>query len=124
IPRADRALAALVEDMHQRGSLSQTLIVWMGDFGRTPRIDGKYASRDHWPQANTVLLAGAGVRGGTVLGKTDRHAAYVTEDAVSPADLTATIFQSLGINPHSTVHDGQGRPYTLSEGHCVDQLWQ
>jgi uncharacterized protein (DUF1501 family) len=105
-----------VDDLHQRGLLSETLVLWMGDFGRTPRIDRKYASRDHWPHANTVLLAGAGVTGGAVYGRTDRHAAHVTEDPVSPADLTATVLDALGIDPRTTLHDGQGRPHVLSEG--------
>ncbi len=122
IPRADRALAALLDDLHQRGLLDEVLVVWMGDFGRTPRIDRKYASRDHWPHANTVLFAGAGTPGGAVLGRTDRHAAEVTEGAVSPADLSATVFQRLGVNPHTTIYDGQGRPFTLSEGTPVAAL--
>ncbi len=116
VPRADRALAALVEDLHQRGLLGETLVLWMGDFGRTPHIDRRWASRDHWPHANTVLLAGAGVPGGAVLGRTDRHAAHVTEAPVSPADLTATVLRKLGIDPHTTIHDRQGRPFALSEG--------
>jgi hypothetical protein len=122
LPRADRALAALVEDLHDRGLLDETLVVWMGDFGRTPRIERKYASRDHWPHANTVLFAGADVPGGLVHGQTDRHAAEVSEDAVTPADLTATIFAKLGIDPHSIIHDGQGRPFVLSEGAPIASL--
>ena len=116
------ALAALLDDLHERGLLAETLVVWMGDFGRTPRIDRKYASRDHWPHANTVLFAGAGVPGGAVLGRTDRQAAEVTDGAVSPADLTSTLFHLLGVDPHSTLHDGQGRPFTLSEGTPVGAL--
>jgi len=122
LPRADRALAALVEDLHERGLLESTLVVWMGDFGRTPRIDRKYASRDHWPHANTVLFAGAGVPGGLVHGRTDRLAAEVTEHPVSPADLTATVFHLLGVDPHAAVRDGQGRPFPLSEGRPVRAL--
>src|SRR5438477_604866 len=117
LPRADRALAALIEDLHQRGLLGQTLVVWMGDFGRTPHIERRYASRDHWPHANTVLFAGAGVPGGLVHGRTDRNAAEVTEDPVSPADLTATILHLLGVEPRSTVRDPQGRP------HATFELW-
>jgi hypothetical protein len=122
LPRADRAMAALVEDLHERGLLATTLVVWMGDFGRTPRIDRKYASRDHWPHANTVLFAGAGVPGGLVHGRTDRLAAQVTEHPVSPADLTATVFRLLGVDPHGTVRDGQGRRFPLSEGRPVRAL--
>ena len=122
LPRADRALAALVDDLHERGLLAETLVVWMGDFGRTPRIDRKYAGRDHWPHANTVLFAGAGVPGGLIHGRTDRHAAEVTENPVSPADLTATIFHLLGLDPRSTLHDSQGRPFALSEGQPIAAL--
>jgi hypothetical protein len=122
LPRADRALAALVEDLHQRGLMDEVLLLWMGDFGRTPRIDRKYASRDHWPRANTVLFAGAGTPGGAVIGRTDRLAAEVMESAVSPADLTATVFQRLGVDPHTTIYDGQGRPFTLSEGTPIEAL--
>src|SRR5262249_56542116 len=97
LPRADRVLAALVAD------LGETLVVWMGDFGRTPRIDRKYASRDHWPHANTVLFAGAGVPAGAVIGRTDSRAAEVTDNSVSPADLCATIFAKLGVDPRTTI---------------------
>jgi hypothetical protein len=122
LPRADRALAALIEDLHQRGLLDSILVVWMGDFGRTPRIDARWASRDHWPHANTVLLAGAGLPAGAVIGRTDRHAAEVTDTPVSPADLTATIPHLLGVDPHATIHDAQGRPHRLSEGAPVRAL--
>lgn len=122
LPRADRALAALIEDLHQRGLLSETLVVWMGDFGRTPRIDRKFASRDHWPHANTVLFAGASAPGGAIHGKTDRNAAQVTDNPVSPADLTATILRVMGINPRSTLLDQQGRAFQLSEGVPIQAL--
>jgi hypothetical protein len=122
LPRADRALATLVDDLHQRGLLGETLVVWMGDFGRTPRIDSKFASRDHWPHANTVLFAGAGIPGGAVIGRTDRHAAEVTESPVAPADLAATIFHRLGVDPHGTIHDQQGRPHRLCEGQPIPAL--
>lgn len=123
VPRADRTLATLLDDLHQRGLLDETLVVWMGDFGRTPRISKPWASRDHWPHAFTVLAAGAGIRGGSIFGRTDDHAAYVTDDPVSPADLTATIFDALGIAPHATVHDTAGRPHTLSSGRPLHELF-
>ncbi|OAI41169.1 hypothetical protein AYO40_03755 [Planctomycetaceae bacterium SCGC AG-212-D15] len=122
IPRADRALAALLDDLQQRGLTDDVLVVWMGDFGRTPKIDRKYASRDHWPHANTVLFAGAGCPAGAVIGRTDAQAAEVTEDPVSPADLAATIFHTLGIEPRTTIHDGQGRPFVLSDGTPIKAL--
>jgi hypothetical protein len=122
VPRADQTLAALLEDLSERGLLASTLVVWMGDFGRTPRIDRRWASRDHWPHANTVLFAGAGVPGGLVHGATDRQAAEVVEQPVSPADLTATVLHLLGIDPHTTVHDQQGRPFSISEGRPIQAL--
>jgi hypothetical protein len=122
LPRADRALAALVDDLAQRGLLGETLVVWMGDFGRTPRIDRKYASRDHWPHANTVLFAGAGTPGGAVYGRTDHCAAEVTDDPVTPADLTASIFHLLGVDPRTPIQDSEGRSYPLSEGQPIGAL--
>lgn len=116
LPRADRALAALIEDLHQRGLLDETLVVWMGDFGRTPRIDRQYASRDHWPHANSALLAGGGMPAGAVHGQTDRNAFEVIAEPVSPADLAATVFHALGVDPHTIIHDSQGRPFVLCEG--------
>jgi hypothetical protein len=122
LPRADQALSALLDDLHARGTLAETLVVWMGDFGRTPRIDRKYASRDHWPHANTVLFAGAGVPAGAVIGRTDSRAAEVTDNPVTPADLCATIFAKLGVDPRTTIQDVQGRPYLLCEGTPVAEL--
>ena len=122
LPRADQALAALLDDLDQRGLLSSTLVVWMGDFGRTPRIDRRWASRDHWPHANTVLLAGAGVPGGLVHGRTDNIAAEVIEDAVTPADVTATMLHLLGVDTRGTLRDHQGRPHTITEGTPIRAL--
>jgi hypothetical protein len=122
LPRADRALAALLADLHERGLLDTTLVAWMGDFGRTPRIASKFASRDHWPGANTVLFAGAGVPGGAVVGRTDRLAAEVTDSPFSPADLTATMLTKLGADPRSTILNAQGRPHALSEGRPIRAL--
>lgn len=119
VPRADQTLAALVDDLHQRGLLHETLVVWMGDFGRTPRISKPWASRDHWPDAFSVLMAGGGVPGGIVHGSTDAWAAQVTSAPVTPADLTATIFNQLGIDPHATVADANGRPHVLSHGQPI-----
>lgn len=118
-PRADQTLAALMEDLAQRGLLDETLVVWMGDFGRTPRISKPWASRDHWPRANTILLAGAGLHGGSVFGATDRHAAEVIADPVSPGDLTATMLDALGVDPGQQVADASGLPHRLSPGESL-----
>jgi hypothetical protein len=122
LPRADQALAALLADLHDRGLLSSTLVLWMGEFGRTPRIDPRWSSRDHWPGANTVLLAGAGLPGGAVFGRTDRRAAEVTDNPVSPADLTATVFRLLGVDPGAIIRDSRGRPFPLSEGRPIESI--
>lgn len=122
MPRADQALAALLQDLEHRGLLDETLVVWMGDFGRTPRISQPWASRDHWPHAFSVILAGAGLPRGFVFGKTDQHAAYVTENPVSPADLTATFFTLLGIDPNATVPGPKGMPHAISTGQPLKEL--
>ena len=119
VPRADRALAALLNDLDQRGLLAETLVVWMGDFGRTPRISRQWASRDHWPHAFSLFMAGGGVQGGMTWGATDPHGVSVTQDPVSPADITATIFAALGIPPGTVVDDAAGRPHVTSPGRPI-----
>ena len=124
LPRADRTFAALLEDMNDRGLLDDTLVIWMGEFGRSPRISSIFETpgREHWPHAFTLLLAGAGVNGGSVYGKTDRFAEYVTEHPVSPADFSATIYDALGIDPH-TVIEGRHESHQLSTGSPVLDLF-
>ncbi len=123
VPRADQTFAALLADLADRGLLDDTLVIWMGEFGRTPRITRPWASRDHWPFAYTVLAAGGGLPGGRVFGRTDNLAAYVDEDPVSPADLTATIFDALGVDPTTTVPTADGGQHRLSEGRALRELW-
>jgi len=124
IPRADRTLAALLADLSDRGMLDETLVVWMGDFGRTPRISNIFATpgREHWPHAFTVLMAGAGIRGGSVYGATDRYAEFVTEDPVSPADISATIFDALGLDPRKSV-PSRDKLHRLSAGRALRELF-
>ncbi len=99
LPRVDEALAALLEDLEQRGLLESTLVVMVGEFGRTPKIVS--AGRDHWPQCYSALLAGAGIRGGTVYGASDPIGAYVRDNPVSPEDFGATLFHTLGVPPET-----------------------
>ena len=119
LPNLDRGFSALLEDLSERGMLDETLIVWLGEFGRTPQINGN-AGRDHWAACNTVVFAGAGIRGGTVHGTSDRIAAWPAQDPVTPQDLSATIYHLLGIEPHTLIHDPAGRPWPLSTG---EPLW-
>jgi hypothetical protein len=118
LPPTDQAVAALLEDLDGRGLLDETLVVWMGDMGRTPRINGS-AGRDHWSFCYSILLAGAGIRGGQVYGSSDRSAAYPSTNPVSPPDMAATIYHCLGIDPRDHVTDQQGRPIVVSTGSPV-----
>ncbi|MFN0051329.1 MAG: DUF1501 domain-containing protein [Planctomycetales bacterium] len=120
-PIVDQIVAALIADLEERGLLEQTLIVVMGEMGRTPRINAK-AGRDHWPQCGFVLLAGGGTKRGLVLGKTDAEAAYPIERPVSAGDLVATFYQLLGLDPHLMIEDLTGRPIPISHG--GDPVWE
>ncbi len=122
LPPFDRAMTALLDDLGDRGLLDETLVVWLGDFGRTPRIN-KDAGRDHWGFCQSVVLAGAGIRGGTVYGSSDRIAAYAAELPVTPDDLAATMFHSLGIRLDHEMIDAQGRPLRLCTGSPVEGLF-
>jgi hypothetical protein len=121
LPPTDRAVAALLEDLHNRGLLEETLVVWMGDMGRTPRINNN-AGRDHWSFCYSLVLAGGGICGGQVYGSSDRSAAYPSTNPVSPADIAATIYHCLGIDPRAHVTDQQGRPLVVSAGTPVRAL--
>jgi uncharacterized protein (DUF1501 family) len=122
LPPMDQGVSALLEDLDSRGLLAETLVVWMGDMGRTPVIN-KGAGRDHWSYCYSVVLAGAGIRGGQVYGSSDRRAAYPASNPVSPQDIAATIYHSLGIDPRTHLHDQQGRPLTLTTGKPVEGLF-
>jgi uncharacterized protein (DUF1501 family) len=115
LPLLDQVCPALFHDLDERGLLETTLVVVMGEMGRTPRINNK-AGRDHWPQCGFCLLAGGGVKSGMVLGSTDKHAAYPVEHRVSAGDIVATIYQLLGIDPQLTVPDLSGRPIHVAHG--------
>jgi hypothetical protein len=123
LPRADQTLSALLDDLAARGMLDETLVVWMGEFGRTPLISKPWASRDHWPHANTVLFAGGGVAAGHVVGRTDAKAAEVTDSPFSPADVTATLLAALGANPRAEVRDRQGRPFAACDGTPIERIY-
>jgi hypothetical protein len=122
LPPTDYGVSALLDDLAMRGRLDDTLVVWMGDMGRTPRIN-KDAGRDHWSFCYSVLAAGAGIRGGEVYGSSDRGAAYPSTNPVSPGDLAATIFHLLGIEPRTEITDQQGRPFIASSGTPIRALF-
>jgi hypothetical protein len=129
LPRFDQSFSALLEDMDQRGLLKSTLVICMGEFGRAPLVAlernfaGATPGRKHWAAAYSIVLAGAGVRGGTVIGATDRHAAYPVSAKYGPWDVTATIFHALGIDPGGHFHDSANRPYPISSGQPIAALY-
>jgi Protein of unknown function (DUF1501) len=131
MPEEDRAFAALIEDMDARGVLDETLVVWSGEFGRKPQI-GKPnpltnnigpGGRDHWPYCYSLVMAGAGIKGGFVHGASDRIGAYPVGEAYSPGDMAATIFWALGLDPAAEIHDRLGRPFKLAEGRPITAIF-
>jgi len=127
LPPFDRAVAALMNDLHDRGRLDQTLVVVFGEFGRTPKLSifpGQTKSgRDHWPFVFSAAFAGAGVQGGQVIGSSDRLGAYPATNPFSPHDFAATIFDALGITPETTIHDRLGRPLQVYTGEPMRALY-
>jgi hypothetical protein len=121
LPPMDQGVSALLEDLHDRGLLDETLVVWMSEMGRTPRIN-RGGGRDHWSFCYSVVLAGGGIRGGQVYGSSDRAAAYPSTNPVHPADLAATIYHCLGIDVHTHLDDQQGRPLLVGTGTPVHAL--
>ncbi|MEC7922566.1 MAG: DUF1501 domain-containing protein [Planctomycetota bacterium] len=121
LPITEQTLPTLLDDLDERGLLDDTLVVWMGEFGRTPKINAN-KSRDHWPQCYSALLAGGGVKGGYVHGASDSTGAYPSRDPVRPDDLSATVFHLMGIDPSTEVYDTQDRPLVIAEGDPVLDL--
>jgi hypothetical protein len=116
MPPADQGFSALLDDLGSRGLLDETLVVWVGEFGRTPRITKANSGREHWPHCYSAVLAGAGVKRGFVFGSSDRWAAYPASDPVSPDDLGATILHALGVDPATMVKDALDRPLRINDG--------
>lgn len=127
LPRLDRAVSALLDDMAERGLLEETLVVMLGEFGRTPRISeltpGAVPGRDHWPFVFPAVFAGAGVKGGQVIGKSDRLGAYPVTRSFGPPDLAATIYRALGVDPAIELRDRLGRPLRLCSGQVIDPIY-
>jgi uncharacterized protein (DUF1501 family) len=123
LPEFDRGFSALIHDLHERCLLADTMVLVMGEFGRTPKIN-KDAGRDHWGPAGSLLFAGAGVRGGQVIGQTDKQGAYVTRRPVAPADVACTIFEALGVDPRKPLVTPDGRPIEiLDQGETIKELY-
>src|SRR6266851_1009906 len=122
LPRLDKGYAALLQDLHDRGLLENTLVVWFGDFGRTPKINPS-AGRDHWASAGVACMGGGGVKTGEVVGATNQLGEFVTDSPVAPQDLAATIYHALGVPLHTWYRAQDGRPIELvPEGKPVRQL--
>ena len=121
LPPVDQAFTALLVDLKDRGLLDSTLVVWLTDFGRTPKINSA-AGRDHWSTAAFAVFAGAGTPGGTIVGKTDQEGAKVVEDEYYPEDVAATIYKKLGIPLDTIHHTPDGRPMKLCEGRPIPPL--
>jgi hypothetical protein len=115
VPALDQGLAALLNDLEQRGQLDSTLVVLTTEFGRTPRIN-VMAGRDHWPQAFSIVMAGGGLKRGLTVGATDKQAASIIDRPITPSDMAATVLHALGIDPGMTLHTPIGRPIQLAGG--------
>lgn len=129
MPVADQAFSALLDDLESRGMLDETLVIWTGEFGRTPRIGQRNSDagagrdgRDHWPGCFTSVLAGGGIRGGSVYGRSDRHAAYPAADPVLPIDLISTVYHTLGVPQDATVQDTGARPHFVRPGNLLREI--
>ncbi len=121
LPITDQTLATLIDDLENRGMLDETLIVWMGEFGRTPKIN-KNESRDHWPACYTALLAGGGTIGGGLYGTSDQYGMYPADHPIRPDDLSATMFHLLGIDAQRMVRDRADRPLPIAQGEPIREI--
>jgi hypothetical protein len=122
MPPMDRGYSALLEDLSNRGLLDETLVVWLGEFGRTPKHNGA-GGRDHWGHVFSIAMAGGGIRGGQVIGSSDSVGGQPRDGRVEPPELLATLFHCLGIAPHQEIHDAFGRPHAISHGQVLRQVF-
>jgi hypothetical protein len=123
VKQMDQGVAALISDLDQRGLLERTMVILLGEFGRTPKVN-KDAGRDHWPHAMSVLMAGAGVPRGHVVGATDAKGYYAAENVYRPEDFAASLYTKLGINPATVLHTNAGRPVQLvNNGRLIKELF-
>jgi uncharacterized protein (DUF1501 family) len=122
LPPVDNGVSALLDDLSDRGMLEDTLVMMLGEFGREPKVN-KEAGREHWASCFCGLFAGAGVRGGQVIGKSDKSGGYPSTNPYSPDDIGATVYSVLGIDPHAEVRDRLNRPVQLNRGHVIQPLF-
>ena len=122
LPMTDQTLPALITDLEDRGMLNDTLVVWVGEFGRTPKISSN-GGRDHWPQCYCAVLAGGGAKRGFVYGSSDKIGAYATAGQARPEDLAATMFEALGIDPEAEIKDKLNRPLPIARGKPIRELF-
>ncbi len=123
LPALDQALSALIGDLSDRGLLDETLVVVMGEFGRTPKLNTR-GGRDHWPGVFSVVMAGGGVRGGQVIGRSDSAGERPLDQPITPADIACSIFTALGIDPSTTLQTSDGRPVAINrDGRVIDHLF-
>ncbi len=123
LPPTDVAISALLDDMESRGLMDDTLVIVMGEFGRSPQITRSNAGREHWPFAFSILMAGAGIPTGRVYGSSDRIGAYVRDGRITPNQFAATIYHALGVDPASQVTTTIDRPWQICDGQPVTELW-
>ncbi|MGE3808964.1 MAG: DUF1501 domain-containing protein [Gemmataceae bacterium] len=119
LPETDTALSALLTDLKERGLLDSTLVIFMGEMGRTP----KAPHNDHWPMVYSILMAGGGIKGGQVYGASDKNAAYPQDNPVSPGDVLATIYSAFGLSAETMIQDRESRPHHLFNGKPIDALF-
>jgi hypothetical protein len=122
LPAIDAGVSSLIDDLNERGLLEDTLLMMVGEFGREPKVN-KDAGREHWGPCFSGLFAGAGVRGGQVIGKSDKNGGYPTTTPYSPDDIGATVYTVLGVDPHAEVRDRLGRPVQLNRGRVIRPLF-
>jgi hypothetical protein len=121
LPITEQTLPTLLTDLDQRGLLDETLVIWVGEFGRTPKVN-KSLSRDHWPFCYTALLAGGGTKKGFVHGASDKNGEHPADKPCTPDDLAATMYHLMGLDPHHEVRDQSNRPVPLSYGNVVESV--
>jgi hypothetical protein len=123
LKQLDQGVSALISDLHERGLLATTLVLVLGEFGRTPKVN-KDGGRDHWPHAMSVLMAGAGIPGGQIVGATDAKGYHASDSVYRPEDFAASLYTKMGIDPHQTLNAGSGRPvHLVNEGRLIKELF-